>query len=120
LGKYEQALSDFTKVIELDPDDPEAYYERGFTYLRLNNWEEAIADYDRSIALDHGDAATFYNRACAHAQLRHYDQAEADLEKALPLTFEPPYLEPELRKHIREALDSLPRLRKNRQQDSFA
>ena len=33
-GKYDQAIADFTKVIQARPKDVEAYRRRGLTYYR--------------------------------------------------------------------------------------
>ena len=44
LGNYQQAIKDFNKVIELKPDDAEAYYNRGASYGNLGNEQQAIAD----------------------------------------------------------------------------
>lgn len=38
------AIADFTKYIQFKPNDGEAYYFRGPSWLLLQNWEKAKAD----------------------------------------------------------------------------
>lgn len=44
LGNRTQAIKDYDKAIELDPQDAMAYYDRGLTYNKLGNYQQAIAD----------------------------------------------------------------------------
>ena len=45
---FTSALSAFTKAIELKPDFGEAYYNRGYVYLKLGNRPSGIADLSKS------------------------------------------------------------------------
>ena len=58
LEKYSEAIADFTKVIELDPKNALAYYNRGAAKFALNKYSEAMADYTKAIELDPKDAKT--------------------------------------------------------------
>ena len=49
IEKYNLALEDYNKVIELRPDYPGLYFDRGLTMFALERYEEAVADYDKSI-----------------------------------------------------------------------
>jgi tetratricopeptide (TPR) repeat protein len=53
-GLYDQAIADYTKAIELKPDDAEAHYNRGLEYEKLGQRDEAIADYRQAISLEPG------------------------------------------------------------------
>ena len=44
LGKHQQAIKDYNKAIELDPQDAGTYYNRGVAYSKLDNHQQAIAD----------------------------------------------------------------------------
>jgi tetratricopeptide (TPR) repeat protein len=39
-GDHEGAIADYTKAIEIAPDDEEAYFGRGNSYLDLENYEK--------------------------------------------------------------------------------
>ncbi len=43
-GEVELAIEDYTKAIEHNPDFAEAYYYRGGSWLRLEEWEKARSD----------------------------------------------------------------------------
>ncbi len=51
LQDFKGAISDFTKSIELDPKNAEAYYNRAKVKVKLKDDEGAIADYTKSIRL---------------------------------------------------------------------
>jgi len=45
-------MADYTKIIELHPDNAKAYNYRGRSKGCLKRYEEAIADYDNALRLD--------------------------------------------------------------------
>ena len=49
MGRYDEAIADFTRAIELDPDNPQYYCQRGDVRLRTNGDNEAIDDYTIAI-----------------------------------------------------------------------
>ena len=55
LGNFKDALYDFNKSIDINPNNPEPHYGRGKVRMLKNEWESAAADFDatikRSIAL---------------------------------------------------------------------
>ena len=51
-GQLRKAIADLTRVIELQPDDPEAYYHREIAYRRAGEIELATADGRRGRELD--------------------------------------------------------------------
>ena len=52
LGGYENAIQDFTKAIELNPDFALAYAYRGISYRFLGNITQANADETTACCLD--------------------------------------------------------------------
>lgn len=50
-GDYEQAISYFTKAIEMDNLFTEAYYGRGEAYEQTGKYEEARTDYERCLKI---------------------------------------------------------------------
>jgi tetratricopeptide (TPR) repeat protein len=53
--QYEAAISDFSKVINLNPNKPNYYIQRGYAYKGIKKMEEAIYDFNRAIELDPKD-----------------------------------------------------------------
>lgn len=54
MGRYEEALTDFHRAIELRPDADWAVAERGETHRLMERYEEALSDFDRAIELHPG------------------------------------------------------------------
>lgn len=57
LKKFEEAIADCTKTIELDPGYLKAYLRRASCYQTLEKYEEAVRDYNKAAELspDDGD-----------------------------------------------------------------
>ena len=81
-GKHNQAITQYTKAIKLDPTFANSYFKRGNAYADLKRHERAIVDYDVAVKLD-PDAAGYNNRGITHKALRQYEQAIADYDMAL-------------------------------------
>ena len=90
-GQYSEAIQDFTKVIELNPDDAEAYYFRGFTYYSKGGYDHAIEDFTKVIELNPDDAEAYYFRGFTYYSKGGYDHAIEDFTKAIELN--PDYAE---------------------------
>jgi tetratricopeptide (TPR) repeat protein len=50
--KFEEALAQAAKEIAAQPDDPEAYFNRGQALTGLGRYPEAATDYERALSLD--------------------------------------------------------------------
>ncbi len=59
-GNYDQAVSDFTKAIEVDTNNPDAYTNRGSIYIDQVNFIRAISDFTRALEIDITNAYAFY------------------------------------------------------------
>jgi len=51
-GKYDKAIEEFKKAIELNPRNSETYYNLGLVYEAKNNIEEARKMYEKSVEID--------------------------------------------------------------------
>ena len=83
--KLKAAIADYNKAIELAPDVPDPYLNRGAALEVLGQWDAAIADYNHVLALDPQDPAAFNNRGNAEAGLGQWDAAIADYRRATEL-----------------------------------
>jgi tetratricopeptide (TPR) repeat protein len=84
-AEYEAALADYTRALELNSGDYEAYINRGNTYYALGQYDAALADYNRALELKPGIAETYYDRAIAQRALQAYQAALSDFTRALEL-----------------------------------
>ena len=62
-GAHEEAIRDFSKVIELHSLATVACNNRGYNYQQIEKNAEAIVDYNKAIELTPGDALAYQNRA---------------------------------------------------------
>lgn len=46
--RYEAAIDVFTELIELNPDNPDAYKNRGVAYMKLSQYDSAIHDFEKT------------------------------------------------------------------------
>ncbi len=83
--RYEKALADFDKSIELNEDYAPVYNNRGNVLMQMGRIEPAIEDFSRAISLAPAYGAAFNNRGNAYLALGQFDKAEADLRKAVEL-----------------------------------
>jgi len=91
LGQHTQALSNFTKAIDLNPKYAEAYYNRGTTYANLGGTPQALSDLTQAIDLNPKLAQAYNNRGLVYSKLNKLPQAISDYNKAIEL--DPKYAE---------------------------
>ena len=85
LEKYNEAIADYSKAIELKPDYADAYINRGNAYCNLNKYDEALADYNKAIDLKPDDVDAYCNRGSIYGKLGKINEAFADFSKAIDL-----------------------------------
>ena len=71
LRRIEEAIRDYSKAIEINPQNANAFYNRGLYYLiiiegsaldDLGRKEDAIKDYSKAIEINPQNAYAFNNR----------------------------------------------------------
>lgn len=82
---YHQLIRDYTRAIDRNPKDSEAYRQRGNAEYEKEDWDRAIADFTRAIECDPKSHVAYMNRAWAHAKKEEYDAAIKDIRKAIQL-----------------------------------
>jgi len=91
--EVERAIEDYDEAIRLNPQDAEAYYNRGTAYLDLGQFERAIQDLDEAIRLNPKYTDAYYNRGNTYCELGQFEQAIADFESFITLTNNPEWIE---------------------------
>ena len=81
LEHYEQAETDYSALLELEPENVEFLVSLGLVKHRLNKDEEAINLYSKAISIDEEYPDAYINRSITASSLGNYELAEADLEK---------------------------------------
>ena len=64
LQDYQGAIADYSKAIQLDPNDSDAYYNRGLSKLELNQKDSACLDWSKAGELGDGDAYDLIKEHC--------------------------------------------------------
>ncbi len=85
MGRFGDAIVDFTKAFELNPDGDWLVANRGSAYLELGRHDEAIADFDRAIEIDPTDSWNRYLRGAARLSAGQPDRATGDFRSAVEL-----------------------------------
>ncbi len=62
-GQYDQAISDFSKAIEIDARYNKAYNNRGIVYRLKGQYDRAILDFKKAIDINPLDAEAYNNLA---------------------------------------------------------
>lgn len=90
-GRSQEALADWTKAIQVDPNLAEAYTARG-TYYRLHSdLPRAMADLDRSLQIA-PSVDGFFQRGQVYSALGQHQQAISDYTDAINIRVEAPYV----------------------------
>jgi tetratricopeptide (TPR) repeat protein len=76
------ALFFFNKALELDPDLPEAYAERGIYYIEKTQRKQAIDDLKKAIQLSPNNQTAYLNSGTVYLYSRDYKNAMINLKKA--------------------------------------
>jgi TPR repeat/Tetratricopeptide repeat len=83
--RYHDAITEYNEAIQLKPDDPSVYNNRGFVYQILKQYPQAIVDYNVALALN-AESADLYNaRGQTYLALKQYSKAVADCTAAIGL-----------------------------------
>ena len=73
------AIQDFSKAIELNPEDTEAYKTRGIIHAATSDFDTAIQEYNIAIDLDPEHTEAYIDRGVAWLHLSEWEKAKADL-----------------------------------------
>ena len=80
-----RAIDLYTKVINIDNLNADAYNNRGVLYKQVGHMEEALKDYNKAIELNSNDADVFNNRGVLYKQVGRIEEALKDYNKAIEL-----------------------------------
>lgn len=83
--KYDCAIQNYSKAIDLTPNDSKIYNSRGLAYHFNKNYQNAITDFDRAIELRPSNYRAYTNRGNANRRLGRYEQAITDISKSISI-----------------------------------
>jgi serine/threonine protein kinase/Flp pilus assembly protein TadD len=85
LDKYDEAVADYSRALELDMTFVMAYNNRGATYERLRKYDEALIDYSSAIQQAPTMAPAYYNRGNVFSKKKRSIEAIEDFTRALQI-----------------------------------
>lgn len=84
-GQLALAALDFSKVLEIHPNDDKVLAQRGQAYARMGKHDLAIQDLSQAITLNRADPRHFFNRGHVYLALRLFDRAIQDFTQTIQL-----------------------------------
>ena len=88
--EFELAVATYSKVIELDPGNFDAFFNRAKSLWRLTKRNEALADFNTAIGLNQNHADAYFESGRVRESLECFEEAIFDYGKAIEL--KPPYV----------------------------
>jgi tetratricopeptide (TPR) repeat protein/predicted aspartyl protease len=79
---FEQALADLDRACELDPSNPEYFYQRGVVHWRNRQPDLAMADFNKVLELQPDHVAALMSRAELRVVGKDFSGAKIDLDAA--------------------------------------
>jgi tetratricopeptide (TPR) repeat protein len=96
LENFEQAIADYNKAIEINPEYGNAYNNRGNIKAKQADYKGAIKDYNKAIELNSQFVEAYCNRGIARENLGDHSKALEDFDRAIELN--PEYIDGYLRR----------------------
>lgn len=82
---FEEAIIEYTRAIELQPDNGDAYHNRGIIKANNKDFEGAVNDFTNTIRINPNHDLAYFNRGNAKDDLKDYTNAIKDYDKAIKL-----------------------------------
>ena len=82
-GKYEEAISEYSRYIEYNPDDIKSIYNRGRAYEELGEFDKSLADYERALGVDAKNINALMSIGKFHFRNEAYGDAAFYFDKAI-------------------------------------
>lgn len=82
-GMTQQAVEDYSRILQTDPASPAAHTNLGLAYAILNNHNKALAETTQALTPDASPEASYVNQGVNYALLGEHQQAIADYDRAL-------------------------------------
>ena len=85
IEKFEFAISDYTRAVELEPQNPFTYFNRAIAFEKINDYEKAIEDLSFSIKILPNKVEFYLKRAFLFKKLNSLNSAIKDYSNVIKL-----------------------------------
>ncbi len=82
---YGDAITNYTKALELDPNYTRVYISRADIYAKQEKYKDAVKDYERACSLIPGEETYFYFVADMYYKIGDYDKSILNATQAINL-----------------------------------
>jgi tetratricopeptide (TPR) repeat protein len=89
--RYDEADKIFTKILDIDPKQPDIWYNKGFVAAKIGRYDEAVMAYSKATDLKPSDSEAWYQKASSLYYLKRYDEAVDACNRSLTLEPDNPY-----------------------------
>ena len=83
--QYEQALAEFAKALQLQPNNALALEYSGYVHRRLGQWQRCVAELNKALELDPRNASVAGNLGQTYTLMRQWTDGERVARHALAL-----------------------------------
>jgi len=87
IDEHKKAIDLYQKAIEINPENDEAYNNRGVSYDQLGEYKKAINSYEEAIKIN-PKASNTYNMGVSYQKLGEYKEAINSYEEAIKINSE--------------------------------
>jgi tetratricopeptide (TPR) repeat protein len=84
-GSLSSAIEILTKALDLDPENSDFFFNRGFAYLEMGELDTSIDDFSKAIEISPEVYEYFFNRGNAYFDLGKYQLAVSDYDVAIKI-----------------------------------
>ena len=84
-NRYEEGLEYFDRVIEADPDNALAYYNRGYCFYSMKQYDKANTEFDKAIEINPRDSVSYLYKGLIRYFQQDYAGSIVFYDKALDI-----------------------------------
>ncbi|CCJ31312.1 unnamed protein product, partial [Pneumocystis jirovecii] len=84
-GNTHDALEDFNKAIEIDPNDTQNYIKRASVYMELGDRSATWSDFETAQSVNPNDPDIYYHRGQMHFITGEFSEAAKNYQKSIDL-----------------------------------
>jgi tetratricopeptide (TPR) repeat protein len=85
LRKYNEAISDYKKSIELSPDDADTFNNLGYCYLEMQNYDDAKNSFLKCLEIDGKYIDSLIGISILYYEEQKFDESKLWMQKAIDL-----------------------------------
>lgn len=84
-GDYRGAITNYDQALQINSNNPYAYFQRGTAYYQLGNKQAAIEDFNQVLRINPNNALAYFSRGYTRYNLKDYQGAISDYTQAIRL-----------------------------------